>query len=100
MSEINPRTDTSIVNTDIGMRLYSFLANFEMFLYSRSLNCFDFRRLDSWHTDELKIASVGSNEVKSLSKCRSNDFFFAVDPVGECFKNSVVAGFVFFQHLR
>ena len=40
---INPRTDTSIVNTDIGMRLYSFLTNFEMFSYFRSLNCFDFR---------------------------------------------------------
>ena len=43
MSEINHKTDTSIVNTDIGMHLYSFLTNFEMFSYFRSLNCFDFR---------------------------------------------------------
>ena len=87
MSEINPRTDTSVVNTDIGMRLYSFFTNFEMFSYFRSLNCFDFRRLDSWQTvssktrmfllsystisgrsDESKIASIGSNEFRSVSK--------------------------------
>ena len=87
MSEINPKTDTSIVNTYIGMRLYSFLTNFEMFSYFRSLNCFDFRRLDSWQTvssktrmfllsystisgrsDDSKIASIGSNEFRSVSK--------------------------------
>ena len=54
MSEIKPKTDTSVVNTDIGMSLNSFLTNFEMFSYFRSLNCFDFRRFDSWQTVSSK----------------------------------------------
>ena len=91
MSEINPKTDTSmmssIVNTDIRMSLYLFLTNFEMFSYFRSLNCFDFRSLDSWQTvssktmmfllsystisgrsDDSNIVSIGLNEFRSVSK--------------------------------
>ena len=97
MSEINPKTDTSIVNTDIGMSLYSFLINFEMFSYFRSLNCFDFRRLDSWQTvssrtsmfllsystisgrsDDSNIVSIGLNEFRSVSKRWSGGFLLLI----------------------
>ena len=56
MSEINPKTDILLSYTqNIGMRLYSFLTNFEMFSYFRSLNCFDLMISEDWIRGKLLV---------------------------------------------
>ena len=115
MSEMNPKTNTSIVNTDLALE-WAYL-NFWLILKCfHILNCMDFRRLDSWQTvsskmrrfllsystisgllsDDSNIASIGLNEFRSVIRRWYGDFSLLIQLV----RVSIMAGFIFFQHLR
>ena len=73
-SEMNPKTDISIVNSLVEKVLYFIFKCSLIFVYFSILNYFDFSKLLSWHTVSSKITIFEPSTSAIWTYCRLKDF--------------------------